>query len=387
MKPRREHGSALILALLISASAAIAGMWMVLTTDLRARANRYLARAADSTRNAESGLEIARVELGKDAGWSGITCGLGASDAGEVTVLATPAGVYRSSVHSIGKLGETLQSITAELRAPAHASLSFNVVSASTITIDDAVLGGHLRANGSVIATGDVSFNGTLETSTGSTVTSAIPSSQVAYVSSAIAPPTVDINGLAARCTPLVGVPYSAADQALLIERVRLSPASDPYGGVNAAGAYVLDAGGKAVVLRDSCIVGMLIVTDAAVVRVENAYRHERADASLPSLLADCDLELRACGTLDEAALQVDMNGDGDMSDVLPSELDGIVLSKGKLTLASTAIVKGVAMGQTVAIGSAPTLTDEAQLATTPVREFIAAGAFEIVAGSVGDQG
>ena len=51
---RRARGSVLVLALMVSAAAAIAGMWMVLSSYLRVRANRYLVRASDATRVARS---------------------------------------------------------------------------------------------------------------------------------------------------------------------------------------------------------------------------------------------------------------------------------------------------------------------------------------------
>lgn len=374
-----------MLALMISASAAIAGMWMVLTSDMRMRASRYLGRAGDSTRDAFTGLEVSRVELGKDPAWTGVTCAVGASGAGSCTVTSTVIGVFRASVASTGTIGDATQKVVAELRAPADPSLDFNVVSGSTIAFKDVALGGRMRANGNVTSTGDAEFNGTIETLTGCTVTSQIASAQVAYVSTRLDPPSISINNLAARCTTMVGVPWSAGNNAFLIEKLRIGPDANPYGGLNASGAYVFDATSKNVLLRDVYVKGMLVIKNAVTVTITDGYHHERSDASLPTLIVQGDLDLHLSGTIDEPAMLTDMNGDGDLLDIHASLVKGIVYATGKLTLPYAGTMYGSAMGGSVVIQGSAQVLDEASLATTPVREFIKPGAFTIVPGTIGD--
>jgi type IV pilus assembly protein PilB len=64
---RRDRGS--VLALLVSAASAIAGMWMVLTSDLRARTNRYeelwKPPAGIESRLKSKGCEVEKLYVGE----------------------------------------------------------------------------------------------------------------------------------------------------------------------------------------------------------------------------------------------------------------------------------------------------------------------------------
>jgi hypothetical protein len=383
----RDRGSVLVLALLVSAASAIAGMWMVLTSDLRARANRYLARAGDATRFAIAGLELARLELGNNSEWDGDTFPVGpkGGSAGTATVAAEPVGFARSEVSSVGALADTTQTVIAELRAPFDPSLEFNVVSGSTITIRQAVCGGHLRANGNVTTDGTIAFSGTLETTTGSSVSDAIASSQVAFVNGTLAPPPFAIEELLDFASPLVGVPFDSALAALLVDRTSLTPAFNPYGAENALGAYSLDAGGGNVVLRDLYVRGMLVIKNATLVTVTRGYRHERVETSLPTLVVQGALDLKLEASLDEPALFTDLNGDGDMLDSFPPAVIGIVRASGAMTLPYGGTIQGSALGSSVTIVGATTFSNDAQLATQPVRGYIEPGAYDIVAGTIGE--
>lgn len=382
----RDRGSILVLALLVSASSAIAGMWLVLTSDLRSRANRYLSRAGDATRNAMSGLEIARWALGEDPNWDGAAYSLGASGAvpGGATVAVESIGYYRVAATATGTLADTTQIVEAELRGPFDPVLDFNVVSASTITFQDTFIDGHVRANGNVLSVGVVDFSGTLETLTGAAVTSQIDPSQVAYVSETLPLPTLPLNELVSLCSPLSGVPFDAGLDALVVDRARFTPNSNPFGGLNAKGAYVLDADGRKVVLRDLYVVGMLVILDTPNVEVRKGYYQERVDASLPSLVVQGDLDLRLESALIEAAQLLDFNSDGDLTDTFAPYLAGIVRATGSLKLPYAGTVHGSAFGSTVTIVGAAALQDDPQLQTFPVRGYVAAGAWDVVAGTIG---
>jgi hypothetical protein len=381
----RQRGSVLVLALMVSAAASIAGMWLVLSSDLRVRATRYLSRAGESTRVATSGLEIARVLLGLNPGWAGGVIQLswlGAS--GTTTIAASPIGSLRSLVTSVGTLGEATQAVSAEMRAVPHLALEFNVVSASTVAFEDVTIGGHVRANGNVTASGDVDFSGVVETLAGSTVDSKIPSGQVARTSETIAPPPASFATHVQMSTPMLGLPELESG-ALLLERVRLAPNSNPYGGLNTRGCYRIDAGGKQVVIRDCYVSGSLIVRGSPLVIIERGYHHVRADAALASLLIEGDLDLRLESALSEAAMLIDFNRDGDLLDVHPPRVTGIVHAKGALTLPYGGQILGSAFGQTVKLVGYGVLGEDPVLATQPVFEYTAQGAFEIVPGTLGE--
>lgn len=384
---RHDRGSILVLALLVSASSAIAGMWLVLTADLRSRANRYLARAGDATRNAMSGLELARAALGDDPSFDGGTFTLGAAGApsGGCTVSVTPLGYYRSAVSVVGTLADTTQIVEAELRGPIDQSLEFNVVSATTITFRDAVLDGHIRANGNIVATGDIDFSGTIETLSGSQVTAQIDSSQVAFVDEALPIPDLPLSELLTLCSPMMGVPFDATANALEIENTILTPNSNPFGGLNSMGAYSLDADGRNVILRDLYVRGMIVIHDAGTVTIDSGYHHQRVDPSLPTLVVAGNLDMQLETSLIEAASLIDFNADGDLLDIHSPYVAGIVRASGSLTLPYAGTVHGSAFGQSIVLVGAATLEDDAQLLSFPVRGYVAEGAWDVVAGSVGD--
>jgi hypothetical protein len=97
---------------------------------------------------------------------------------------------------------------------------------------------------------------------------------------------------------------------------------------------------------------------------VERGFYLRRADASLASLLVTGNLDLRLETALFEAALLMDLNGDGDMLDVHPPSVAGIVWCSGALTLPYSGSLLGSAMGQSVKIVGNGVLADEPLLLT-----------------------
>jgi len=136
------------------------------------------------------------------------------------------------------------------------------------------------------------------------------------------------------------------------ITRQAIGPGRNPWGLPNANGVYYLDAPGANVTLRDSRLLGTLIVrcnrlTISGNVFVEN-FRKD-----MPALIVDGDLEL-ACESAGSQLREHDENTnfnpagvafagrtDSDKSDEYPSEIRGLVHVRGDLTLKSTALVRG----------------------------------------------
>lgn len=386
MNPRhRDRGSILVLALLTSAAASIAGMYLVLTADLRTRASRYLVRSADASRVALSGVQLARQRLGVDGNWTGSVVVDPVDSSQTVTVVAATMGEYLASVNSVGAIGDATQTVTADLRAVPHPAIGFRAFSATTIEFVDATVGGFLRANGDVTVTGSLDFFGALVTTDGSTVDGAVPPQQIEFVPTTMLRPAASLSTYSSLSSPLVGVPLDSGKYVL--EGVAFRPDSNPYGGVNTAGAYVFDAGGTEVILRDVYVSGCLTFTSCPKVTVEYGYHHERSDASLASLLCDGDLEIVFGDALSELVFLTDFNGDGDLVDVHPASIEGVIWVGGTFEGGGGGKMQGALLANRVILAGGVDLAGSSLLSTQPVREFIEPGVWDIVPGSVGKGG
>ncbi len=373
-----------MLALLVSAAASIAGMYMVLSADLGVRKNRYLTRAADAARLGLSGLQIARARLGADASWTGATAVDPLVTAESVTVTATVIRPSVAHVEAVGAAGDATQSVRADLRAVPHQSLEFRVVSATTITLDECTIGGSLRANGNVLANGDVDFYGAIETTQGSVVTSEVAPSQVTLVSTQIVPPAVSLSTYSSAASSLIGVPMQG--NAFLLEDLAFRPDANPYGATNANGAYVLDAGGGDVVFRDVYVEGTLIVENAGTVTIERGFHLVRANQSFASLLIEGDLVLRLETALAEYLSLVDFNGDSDVLDLFAPAIEGVIYVTGAFVGPYSGQVSGTLLASSVTLTGVANLKSSSIVAAQPVVEFTLAGPWDVVPGTI-DEG
>lgn len=380
----RERGSVLVLALLVSAAASVAGMYMVLTSDLRMRANRYLSRAADASRVSLAGLHAARIQLGINPGWAG---GSFAdpdlpSQGMSVTVIST--GALTSQATCVGVVGDATQGIAADLMAVPDPALSFNLFSATTVDFDNVTCGGYIRANGDVIGTGEVDFSGTLETLAGSNVTSQIESRQTRYVSALLVPPPVSMAFYVARSSPLLGLPIDGETGALLVEDLSLRPDSNPYGATNPRGAYLIDASGQKVEIRNVYVEGMLVVRGATNILIEQGFHLERVDIGLASIVADGPIDLRLQNSLDETVSLIDFNGDADLFDLFQPSIEGIVYTTADFEGPQGGLIRGAVVANRIRLTGVPDLKDSSALNTQPVYEFTEPGSWDVVAGSIG---
>ncbi|MBI4881101.1 MAG: hypothetical protein HY812_15805 [Planctomycetes bacterium] len=375
MRERRQAGSILVLALLVSAAAAVA-----VTADLRVRANRYLNRSADAGRVAVAGLQLSRERLGTDPDWPGCTVYDPLLPGNSVTLGATSTGVFVAEVTSLGAVADATQTAIAELRAMPHQVLDYNVFSASTVKFDGATTGGYVRANGDVETAGAVSFAGIVETVEGSTVSDTIKPDKVVFVPDVLSPPPVSIAAYAAVSSSLLGLP--AGDKVL--DKVSLRPDDNPYGAENADGAYVLDAGGAKVTLRRVYVEGTLTIRNASRVIVADGYHHRRVNPAYASLIVQGPMEFRPDEVMDEWALSKDFNGDGDRSDDFDVYVEGIIYTTGRFQGDFQGTIKGAVVADSVVIKRENNFRSYTLLLTQPVVEFIRQGAWDIVPGSIG---
>lgn len=145
---------------------------------------------------------------------------------------------------------------------------------------------------------------------------------------------------------PIASIPSRTIDRQLI------SPGRNPYGSTNAQGIYVINCGGNDLRIRDSRIVGTLVLLNAGGgTDLENSVFMEPAVASYPVLLVDGDLEIDTASTdLTETVAGMNLNpvstphkglSDTDTTDSYPSVLAGLVYVGDDLVVNTSGAVDG----------------------------------------------
>ncbi len=178
------------------------------------------------------------------------------------------------------------------------------------------------------------------------------------------------------------------------IERLVLSPSSNPYGATNTEGIYVLDCAGGSARLRNARINGTLVVINASAFSVESSVSWEPAVTNYPSLLVRGNLDLNYTNAvLAETSSNANYNPPGspyagltdtDVLDSYPSLIKGLVYASGAITTNNTATIQGVLVaGTTMAMAGTVSLTYADTFYTNPPPGFGAATtAMQLSAGS-----
>jgi len=138
------------------------------------------------------------------------------------------------------------------------------------------------------------------------------------------------------------------------IDKVVISPGSNPWGATNADGLYFIDTGGKDLIIKNSRINGTLVVrTDGGAVILDDAVFLHNYRSDYPVLIVEGDVEIKIRSGeygLSEASVKVNFNPagspysgswDDDKLDEYPNEIRGLVHVKGSLVMLQTARVRG----------------------------------------------
>lgn len=377
----RKNGSILVLALIVSATASIAGMHLMIVSDLRVRRSYALARIQDAVRVSSSGLQYARAKLGASAGYQGESVTDPAFPQSTFVLDVNTAGVLKVHATSTGTSSDATFSSHADLIAPPHPALGFNVFSGSTIHLHDTTLKGYLRANGNVTAEGVVDFFGALMTTSGSNVTQQIAAGQIEFVPEAMSPPTLPFSAYQSLAATLINPPV--VNGKVTLSGVALRPNQNPYGSTNARGAYVLDAGTRAVDLVDVYLNGSLTILNATTVRIGQGCHFVPFDPALATLLVQGSLDAQLQDDLREASLALDLNGDGDLVDTFAPRLEGVVGVLGTLKVVGAGTMKGCFIGEMVTLEGYPKIETAQSFASQPVEGFVVPGPWNILAGTI----
>lgn len=130
-------------------------------------------------------------------------------------------------------------------------------------------------------------------------------------------------------------IPYAVLSGSK-IEKTVLSPNSNPYGVLkNPSGIYVIDCLGGNLFIRNTRIVGTLVILNPGAIKVENSVSWEPAISNYPALLVRGSAELKFTNTpLSESSQKVNFNPlgtpyqgsyDTDQLDTFPSKITGLV--------------------------------------------------------------
>jgi hypothetical protein len=176
------------------------------------------------------------------------------------------------------------------------------------------------------------------------------------------------------------------------IDRVVLSANSNPYGVKNPQGIYIIDTGGQTLHIRDSRIVGTLVViSPAAATEVESLINWTSPGPNFPALLVNGSLKLEWSGgsSLVESTAGVNFNPvgtpyetleDADQADSYPGIIRGLVYCSGDLTVTSPAVMKGVLLAAgTANVSSALTIAYDARPNAFPPPGFALASPMRVI--------
>jgi hypothetical protein len=131
-----------------------------------------------------------------------------------------------------------------------------------------------------------------------------------------------------------------------LLERVRLSPDANPFGGTS-GGVYLIDLGGEDLVIRDCVIEGTLILRNPGPqTRIEGSVAWRPVDPGDPILIVEGGTTPTIAIATDEVPLAeqtlgVDLDGDGRQDSVIASRFEGVLLVHGHVVLGGRPRVAG----------------------------------------------
>ena len=155
---------------------------------------------------------------------------------------------------------------------------------------------------------------------------------------------------------PVTSIP--SVGGVVTIDKRVIAPQLNPFGNNNPEGIYVIYCAGQQLCIKNSRIMGTLVLIDPAPSSsLEGSLRWDAAVANYPTLLVKGGLVIKSSSTsLSETLLVTNFNpalapylaqSDSDQSDTYPSEINGLVYLTDKFDAAQD-LVESVFRGVTV---------------------------------------
>lgn len=181
-----------------------------------------------------------------------------------------------------------------------------------------------------------------------------------------------------------------------MIEKAIISPTTSPWGLTNSAGIYVIDCGGQNLEIKNSRILGTLVLLNPGTGCLTSYGVHwDAAVSNLPALLVEGDFLIGHSHTnLKESDHSTNFNPtgtpfdgeeDSDTTDEYASEINGIVYTSAKLTVLaafSRAHVNGSTICGSSSCISAATFNHKTVFTNYPPPGFAAGSEMEIIPGT-----
>ncbi len=194
----------------------------------------------------------------------------------------------------------------------------------------------------------------------------------------------VDINAL----------PVSSGKR--MIEKTIVSPTTSPWALTNSAGIYVIDCGGQNLEIKNSRIIGTLVLLNPGTSCLTSYAVHwDAAVSNLPALLVEGDfLICHSQPNLKESDLSTNFNPtgtpfdgeeDSDTTDEYASEINGIVYTSVKLTIltqSSRTHVNGSTICGSSSCISAATFNHKPVFTNYPPPGFASGSEMEVIPGT-----
>lgn len=409
----RRRGGVYMLVLLVSSIVAVLGTSAVLVSRIQNQAAETRANADEARIAAQAAIELGRYTIQQDPNWrlthvsgrwitdqpigkgkfsldvvdpkDGLLVG---SDTDPVVMTGTGtrgAARWKTQVTLIGAT-RPYTCLKADLTAGGGVTLnSLTLANADNVCANGGISAGNCTFNGTTFqALGSLSF---------SSCTGTWSPTQVKAPRTLPPDPNAVFNTYTTLATPIL---YSLLPQQngnAVLEYQLLTPFAAPFGvAPNLQGVYVIDCGGKPIIIRNCRVNGTLILLNPSSASVEQSINWEPYVANYPALMVKGNLTLQTTN----APLQETVSGSGgggsgvavnynplgspyhgsedvDTADSYPSVLQGLVYVTGNLTTTSRPVLVGcVVVGGNVTSDTALDLTYSDVYAKNPPPGFAA---------------
>lgn len=391
----RRRGSAYVAILGVSLMLSVVGFSALLSVRVDRRATQAGSDFTQARLLAQSAIEMGIRDVGKDQAWrtehpNGAWESNRALASGTYTLTGVDPndGVLNNSnldpllLTGTGQAGVAAYKLSATLVAyeppleclgvPLHAGNDLSLSSA-TLTVDAAISANRTVSASLSTVNADVEAVSTI---TGSTYTKSLSPGG----SPKSMPTSAVFDYYVANGTP---INYAALSPAGTIERILLSPTSNPFGGaVNASGIYVIDCANQDVTIRDARIEGTLVLLNVASgSSAAKSVNWHPAVENYPSLLVRGKFQFNMdTAALDESKLGINLNPTGadykgvansTQTDTYPSKLYGLFYASSDVTVTNPLNLDGVLVGgNNVAMDDSVTFTYDEKFKNNPPPGF-----------------
>lgn len=343
-RPRRRRGALYISVLAVATIVAVMGFSAIHVARLHLTAATHDSDRYNAKLLAISAIEHAIAEFNTNSNWEsdytpGVEYPLTAPSIGGGTFAwkLVDLGLQQRRIEGIGRVGDARCAFQVDLGV-SGTWLECGMLSGGDVTVGTTTKASDLTVYNAPVCTNSV-FTNNLGTTTANVeaqvINGTVSGTQTAPAAMRALPDSEHVFSEYV----VHGSPLGTTQ----IQRQLISPYSNPNGATNPEGIYVIDANGGVVVVRESRIVGTLVVLNATAVELRDQVNWEPARPNFPALIVQGDIRLRLVnGTLQEDdegvnfnPVQTPYNGvsDASLGDSYPSAIAGIVYCSGNLLM------------------------------------------------------